>query len=193
MARRKFKRAATHRRRSGGTKVRTRRRRMGATSALNLSASSPLVQWGSALFGFIKPDLLPISKIVGDKVDPKIVAAGEVGLGFLLARRKNKGKGMVAVITTAGSWYLIGAGVKNGLKAFGIMSGVSPYGRVNVINGQSPYGRVNVVNGMSPNRTLAGGFSPSRTINKVMTGVGDNSNGSGSGIRSNVPGSSYMN
>ena len=128
---------------------------------MSMSASSTIVQWGSALLGFLMPDLLPIAKIVPATVDKKIVAGGEFGVGFLLAQRKRKGKGVVAVVTTAGAWYMMGAGVKKAAQAFGIMTGVSPYGRVNVINGQSPYGRVNVVNGMSPSRMLPRNRSPS--------------------------------
>lgn len=194
MARRKFKRTATTRRRSGSRTPSRRRRRVGATSAMSLSANSPLVKIGAAVLGFLKPDLLPLQKLVGDKVDPKVVAIGEGGLGLLLAKRKKGGKGLVAILTTAGSFYMIGAGAKKAMQAFGI-GAIGPYGRVPVVAGLSPYGRVPVIGnrtpggGFTPNGTL--GYSPSGTINKVMTGVGDNS--SGSGHTSNVPGSSYMN
>ena len=186
------------RKRSGTAKPKSRRRRMGATSAMNFSASSPLVKIAGAALGFLKPELIPVSKLVGDKVDPKIVAIGEGGLGFLLSQRKNKGRGAMATGMAVLSWYMIGAGVKKALQAFGIMSGISPYGRVPVIAGYSPYGRVPVIaghkmNGYSPSGTLSG-YTPSSSISKVMTGVGSEStSASGSGLMNNNAGSDYMN
>lgn len=187
MARRKFRRSSTSRRRSGSTKVKSRRRRIGATSALNFSATSPLVKWGSVALGFLKPDLIPIGKLVGDKIDPKIVSGGQVGLGFLLAMRK--GKKSLPMVILGG--YLLGSGAKGAMTAFGI-GGIGPYGRVPVIGQAGPYGMVPVINGRrvggyTPNNSL-NGYNPHGTINRVVSGVG-----SGSGLSNGDPGSDCMN
>jgi hypothetical protein len=141
----------------------------------------------------MKPDLLPIKKIVGDKLDSKIVAGAEAGLGFLLAMRK--GKKTLPLVILGG--YLLGAGVKKGMAAFGI-GGLGPYGEVPVVAGLGPYGLVPVIGkrrlaGYNPSGTL-GGYNPSGSINKVMGAMGTVStgNGSGSTITPGDPGSDMM-
>ena len=169
MARRKSRRHSTARRKGPRTTTRgSRRRRMGATSALSLSAGSPLLKFGPIVLGFFKPDLLPISKMVGDKVDAKIVAGAEVGLGYLLAMRKGKKKGMLQTVLGG---YLLGSGLKKALVSFGVMSGIGPYGRVPVIGTYTPN---NAMNGYSPSGTLG---------RQVMNGVGYMSSDKGSSYK----------
>lgn len=185
---RSYRRTSTRRRKAAGTKV--RRRRVGAT-ALNFSVNSPLVKWGSVALGYFIGDKLtaPLVKMIGDKVDPKIVAGAEVGLGFLLAMKKGK-KNMLTVV---GGGLLLGAGVKSAMQAFGL-GGIGPYGRIPVIAGAGPYGRVPVIGkrhlgNYSPSASL-NGYSPSGTINssKIM-GTVDGS----SGITRENAGSNMMN
>lgn len=169
----------------------SRRRRIGAAGKLN--ANSPLVKWGAVAIGyFLGPKINEqITKVVGDKVDAKIIGAGETGLGFLLAMKKGK-KGM---LQTVGGGVLLGAGIRQLMASFGI-GGVGPYGRVPVIGASGPYGRVPVIGyragtrGYTPNNSL-NGYTPSGTLGKggrVMAGAMPG----GSGI-SNDAGGSYMN
>lgn len=179
MAKRKF-----HKRRSHGSRAKrhgysSRRRRVGAT-ALNFSATGPLVKFGSIALGYFFGDklLAPVKKMIGDKLDPKIVAVGESGLGYMLALRRGGKKNLLTVV--AGG-ILLGDGVKSLVSSFGI-GGIGPYGRVNVVNG--PYGNTPVINGRrrlgsyTPNNSL-NGYSPSGTLAKVVGSIG---NASGSGI-----------
>jgi hypothetical protein len=188
MARRKrTQHRHTHRRKhTPGTNTGYRRRRIGAT-ALNFSANSPLVKWGSVALGYFMPTLIPLSKVIGDKVDPKIVSAGTAGIGLMLTMKRGKKSLPLTIL----GGYLLGSGVKNAMTAFGI-GGIGPYGRVPVIGAPfSPYGRVPVISGRmagyTPNNSL-NGYNPHGTINRVMNGVS-----SGSGLMNSDSGSSMMN
>lgn len=121
-------------------------RRMGAMA---LNASNPLIMYGSIAAGFLLGDKIneAIDKAVpADKVDPKLVAAGEVGLGALLLFRKGK-KNMVTVV--AGG-IALGAGAKRALKSFGIISG---YQMIPAVNG---YQDIKAVNGSRTRRGING-------------------------------------
>lgn len=179
------KRKKTYRRKSSKRTAAPRRRRMGAAGG-KLNASSPLVKWGSVAVGyFLGPKInAQITKLVGDKVDGKIVGAAEAGLGFMLAMRKGGKKGMVQ--TVAGG-VLMGAGIRQVLSSFGI----GGYGNVPVIG--RAYGNVPVIGrpgtrGYTPNRSL-NGYTPNVSLNggRVMAGITP-----GSGVTSDA-GGSYMN
>lgn len=177
-----------HRRRSSRSKKATGYRRRRRVGAMALSATSPLMKWGSVALGyFIGPKINEqITKLVGDKVDAKIVGAAEAGIGFLLAMKKGR-KGM---LQTVGGGVLLGAGLKQLMTSFGV-GAIGPYGRVPVIGGA--YGNVPVIGqrGYTPNHSM-NGYTPSGTLGrggKVMSGV----NTSGSGYTTDNPGSCYMN
>jgi hypothetical protein len=93
-----------------------RRRRIGATAALN--PSSPLVQYGSIALGFFMGPKIneAIDKAVGTNIDSKIIAGGQIGLGALLSFKKGKKN----LLTTVAGGVLLGAGAKRGLTAFGL-------------------------------------------------------------------------
>lgn len=175
MAKKKFHKRRSHAKRSHGS----RRRRVGAT-ALNFSATGPLVKFGSIALGYFYGDklLAPLKKMIGDKVDGKIVAVAEGGLGYMLALKRGGKKNM---LTALAGGILLGDGIKSLVSSFGVGS-IGPYGRVNVVNG--PYGNTPVINGRrrlgsySPNAAL-NGYTPSGTLAKVVGAIG---NASGSGI-----------
>ena len=134
----KFK---TRRRKSSGKKTTTRRRRrVGAVALLN--PSGPLVMYAPILLGYLMADKVnaPIAKLVGDKLDPKIVAGAEAGLGALLVFSKGK----KSLLKSLAGGLLLGAGVKSLMASFG-MGGIGPYGNVPVVGAIGPYGRVPVV------------------------------------------------
>lgn len=116
-----------------------RRRRV---SGVALNAKNPLVNYGSMAAGYFLGDTInnALSNLTGT-IDPKIVAAAQAGLGIIL---KMKGKGALATI---GGGVLIGSGVKAGLKAFNVISGLP------------------VVNGYKDFRTINGLPAPLRRIN----------------------------
>lgn len=165
MAKRKFRKAKRSSHKAAAT---TRRRRIGASGG-KLNANSPVVKWGSVAVGFfLGPKLnAQVTKMIGDKLDPKIIAGAEAGLGFLLAMRKGKKN----LVQTVAGGILLGAGVKLALSEFGI-AGIGPYGRVPVIGGA--YGNVPVIGyrppGYTPNHSMAG-FSPNGSLARVMNGV----------------------
>ena len=134
----------------------------------------------------------PIAKLVGDKLDPKIVAGAEAGLGALLVFSKGK----KSLLKSLAGGLLLGAGVKSLMASFG-MGGIGPYGNVPVVGAIGPYGRVPVVgrrrvNGYSPNGSL-NGYTPNGSLSSVKNVVGNAvpSEG-GSGITSGQ-GSNMMN
>lgn len=155
MARRKHHHKKSHRRRIG---------------AMSLSASSPLVKYGSIALGYIAATTINngIDGIVPSSMKTntnygKLAAVGEVGLGAMLAFRKGK----KSTIGTIAGGLLIGAGLKRGMAA--LSSSTTPattsgYGQVPVVGG---YGQVPVVgrrvNGYTPNQTL-GGYTPNQTL-----------------------------
>lgn len=173
------------------------RRRVGAVA---LSKNNVLMTYGPIAAGFLLSDKInaQITKMVGDKIDAKIVGAGQIGVGALLTFGKKGGKG--AMIKKILGGLLLGSGVKAELKALGIMSGVGPYGRVPVIAGRmnGAYGRVPVIagnrrvnGGYTPNQQL-GGYNPHGGLNGKMKVMGSVAEGRGSGLTSDS-GSAFMN
>ncbi len=179
---RSFRRRRTSSKKATGPR---RRRRVGAMA---LSATSPLVKWGSVAAGyFLGPKINEqIVKLVGDKVDAKIVGAAEAGIGFLLAMRKGR-KGM---LQTVGGGVLLGAGLKQLMESFGI-GAIGPYGRVPVIGGA--YGNMPVIgrHGYTPNHSM-NGYTPSGTLGRGGKVMGSVEQG-GSGYTAENAGSCYMN
>lgn len=110
-----------------------RRRRIGATAAL--SPSSPLVQYGSIAAGFLFGDKIntALDNVVGSNIDSKIIAGGQLGVGYLLALRKGGKKNLI--MTVAGG-AMLGAGAKRALGAFGL-GAVGGYQMVPAIRGYS--------------------------------------------------------
>jgi hypothetical protein len=110
-------------------------KRMGATSLLN--PANPMLLYGSIALGYFVVgskinDM--IDQAAGDKIDGKIIAAGEVGLGYLLAKNKKK-----SLLTTVGGGIVIGAGIKRALTSFGIggfynVPGVAGFYDVKAVN-----------------------------------------------------------
>lgn len=100
-------------------KKQTTRRRGRRMGAMSLNASSPLVKYGSIAAGFFlaRPINGLIDKVVMD-IDPKLVAAGQVGIGALIAFRKGGGKGKL--ISTIAGGVMVGAGAKRAMSAFGV-------------------------------------------------------------------------
>lgn len=174
----------------GKTKKRPAKRKVGARK---LNPSNPLVKLAPIAVGYFFGDKInaPLEKLIGTKVDGKIVGGAEAGIGAYLAF----GKGKKSVAKSVVGGLLLGAGAKKLMSEFGIGRVGGPYGRVSVLGNSvpgSPYGRVNVVSGYTPNNAL-NGYTPNNSLNgrrSVMSGVG---NGSGSGMTSSNPGSDYMN
>lgn len=164
-----------------------RRRRIGAMA---MNASNPLIQYGPIAAGFFLAAKIndPLIKAIGDKVDKKIVAAGEAGLGAFLVF----GKGKKSIVKSVVGGVALGAGIKLLMQSFGI-GGVGPYGRTPVIGGA--YGNVQVLGGRrrvgvgyTPNNSM-NGYTPNRSLaSRIMGGVGK---GSGSGI-TNTSGGEMM-
>ena len=103
-------------RRKSAKKTTRRRRRIGAVA---LNANSPIVQYGSIAAGFLlgtQVDTM-LSKVIPANVDGKIIAAGEVGIGYMLSFGN---KGAKKLLPTVAGGLMIGAGIKKAITAFGI-------------------------------------------------------------------------
>lgn len=124
-----------------------------------------------------------------------LVTAGEIGIGgLLLARSRGKGK----LIKEIAGGFLVGAGVKRGLRKLGVVTG---YQSVPVIGKRmAGYQSVPVINGMPSQLSgmpsqLSGGFRVNGYNAQgsggagIMNGI---SRGSGSGVTSSA-GSEMMN
>lgn len=172
------------------TKTVRRRRRVGAAK---LNANNPIIKFGSIAAGYFLADKInaPIDKLVGSKLDGKIVAGAEVAGGYLLAF-----KGRKSLVKQILGGALIGAGAKKAMASFGI-GGIGPYGRVPVVGSAvGPYGRVPVIGAKrigqySPNASL-NGYTPNGSLGTRQKIVGSVSNASGSGL-THTAGSDYMN
>jgi hypothetical protein len=129
---------AKHSRRRKAKGTTRRRRRIGATASM-LNPSSKLVQYGSIALGYIMGDKIndQLAKIIPASVDAKLVAAGQAGLGAMLAFSKGK----KSLLKTVGGGVLLGAGIKQGMAAFG-MGSMGGYRSVPVLGG---YNRVPVI------------------------------------------------
>lgn len=105
---------------------------------LSLSPSSPLMMYGPILAGYFLGDKIneAITKAVGDKIDGKMIAGAEVGLGALLVFKKGK----KSLLTNIAGGLLLGAGIKKGMTEFGLggfqnVPGVSGFQDVQYVNG----------------------------------------------------------
>lgn len=163
-----------------------RRRHIGAVGKGMFKPNSPLVQYGSIAAGWFVGTKIndAIDKAInGDKpaneqIDGKIVAAAEAILGGMLYFSKKK-----TMAKTVAGGVLLGAGVKRGLKEFGVINGfqsvpvLAGYQSVPVLGGYSvptPGGSLAGYSVPTPGGSLAG-----RRVHKsVMGSIGDD-NGSG--------------
>lgn len=153
-------------------KTTRRRRKMGA---LAMKANSNIVKLGAIALGYFMGDKIndTIMSATGGKIDGKIVAGAEAGLGALLLLSKGK----PSMIKTIGGGVALGAGLKKLLKEFGIINGIGGYGNVPVVGRRriNGYGNVPVVGAYSSPGTLAGysteGTLASRNGSAVMAGI----------------------
>lgn len=161
---------AKHAKKGKSSKKTTRRRRVGAVA---LNASSPLVKYGSIAVGFILGDKVNalLDKAIPANVDAKIVAAGELGLGYFLAF----GKGTKKLPQTIIGGIMIGAGIKKGMSSFGIggfqmVPAVGGYRSVQAVGAPKRLGGYNAGrNGLTGystfrNGTIDGGLMNSGTM-----------------------------
>lgn len=157
------------------TKKKAARRRVGGGLKSMLNPNSDLVKIGSIAIGLLaeKPVNNAIDKMIPpDKLDQKIVAGGQVGLGgayLMFAKKKN-------IIFTVGSGVLAGAGLRRGLRAFGI----GGYQNVRYVNGYQNVREVMAGNNQSLLQAGGGTMSDMRTYKRATVGAFD---GTGSGIR----------
>lgn len=128
-----------------------RRRRVGAMA---MSATSPIVKFGSIAAGFLLGGKIneAIDKVVPTNVDSKLVGAGQAGLGYFLALRRG---GKKSLVTTVAGGLMLGSGAKRLLTAFGIGS-IGGYQMVPAISG---YGDVPTV-GAGRRRVGMGSYMP---------------------------------
>jgi len=131
-----------------------RRRRIGAVA---LNAGSPLVKYGSIAAGFLMATTIntPLDKVVPISVDPKLVAAGQVGLGAFLAFKKKQ-----SMLTTVAGGLLVGAGVKRAMTALGL-GRVGSYQNVPVVGraGIGAYQNVPVISGYNTAPVAMAGYN----------------------------------
>lgn len=153
------------------------RRRVGGMGKLN--ASNPIVKYGSVAAGYFLGDKVNdmVDKVAGDKLDGKVLAgiqtfAGAV-IGGQLPIGKKKARPLPLVVVGG---IIAGAGLKRGLKEFGVISGFSD---VPVLGG---YRQVPALNGYNP--TPGASMNGYRVPTRVMGSVYDGSTsfGDGSGI-----------
>lgn len=154
------------------TKKTHRRRRIGAMA---MKPTSPMVRIATIAIGFFFGDKLNtmLASMTGGKIDGKIVAAGELGIGaMLMLQKKNP-----SMFKTVLGGVFLGAGLKAGLKEFGIMNGIAGYGAVPVLGAKSMrgYGAVPVLGGYKTEGSL-NGYTTEGSLNgrdkKIMAGVG---------------------
>lgn len=161
-----------------------RRRRMGAA----ITASNPIVKYGPIALGFLLGGKIneQIDKVAGDKIDGKILAAGQAGLGGFLVF----GGGKASMAKSIAGGILLGSGIKRAMAVFGI-GNIGGYGAVPVIGG---YGAVPVIGARrAPRRVGAystqgqvGAYQVPRQV-KVMSGIG-----CASGYNSGAGNTGYM-
>lgn len=158
----------------------SRRRRVGAMA---MTASNPLVKYGSVAAGFLlAAKINPLIDKAAGTLDPKIVAGGQIGIG--VAYMLTKGKKTMPLTVVTG--ILAGAGLKRAMTAFGI-AGIGGYGAVPVI-GQSKrlmgYQNVPVIGGgyKTPGQLNGNGYTTSNQ--KIMGTVGYTN---ASGLNSSSP------
>lgn len=168
-------------RRKTKKKATRRRRRVGAMA---LTASNPLVKYGSMAAGFFVADDINqgIDKFTGT-MDAKAKGAITSGIGAGLVFMK-LGKKKTVVETVAGG-LLIGAGAKRLLKEFGIMNG---FRAVPAVNGAMPkrlngYQNVNVLNGYPTARIPMNGYKVPGGVSTSLAGNGYSRSYGSSGFR----------
>jgi hypothetical protein len=152
---------AKYSKRKKATKKPTRRRRRIGATALNMK--SPLVKYGSIAAGFLLANTIntPLDRVVPVSVDPKIVAGAQVGLGAMLAFKKQQ-----SALTTIGGGLLIGSGIKRAMAAFGI-AGIGGYQSVPVVGRVGAYQNVPVIGGY---RTAAVALTGYKTSPVALNG-----------------------
>lgn len=123
-----------------------------------MNANSPVVQIGALAVGYFLGDTIngPIQSLTGGKIDPKITGIAETGIGAMLILSKKK-----TMTKTLIGGVLAGAGLKQSLKSFGVISG---YGSVPVIGRRmvAGYGNVPVIGeiGYNPGAKQLNGYAP---------------------------------
>ena len=135
-----------------------RRRKIGA-----INPNSPLVKYGSIAAGYFLGEKLnkQIDKVTGDKIDGKIVAAAEAGIGLFLVLSKGK----KTMLKTVAGGILTGAGIKKGLTEFGVINGFMD---VPVLAG---YRNVPVLNGYNTAQQAINGFNvPATPLHQSVMG-----------------------
>ena len=143
----------------------SRRRRIGA-----INPSSPLVKFGSIGAGYFLGNKIDemLVKVTGDKVDGKILAAAQAGLGLMLMMKGKK----TAMKQIAGG-VLLGSGARKGLREFGVINGfddvpvIAGYRDVPVISGYNvPSGKLNGYNVPQPvHKTVLAGINDGSGVN----------------------------
>lgn len=141
-------------RKKKATKKTSQRRRR--VSGVAMNANSPIMQYGPIAGGYLLADKIneAIAKVVPATLDPKIVAAAQAIGGFILRKQM---KGMAGAVIGG---LLMGSGVKAGLKAFNVISGVPGSRSLPVVNG---YRDLRTINGL-PRSVVAAGLSPSMSV-----------------------------
>lgn len=171
-------------------RTRTRSRRRRRIGAMALNPNSAIVQYGSIALGYLllaKPIASAVDKALVNETDPdkvknaKKMIYGGMALGGAYFSFMDKGK--KSMLKTVAGGMAIGAGLKNGLTAFGI-GRITGYGMVPSIGN---YGKVPAIgNGIGSYKTPGSlnGYATPGTLNNVMGKVkdGGNSSGDGSGI-----------
>ncbi len=159
----------------------SRRRRVGAMA---MTASNPLVKYGSIAAGFLlAAKINPLIDKAAGTLDPKIVAGGQVGIG--VAYMLTKGKKTMPLTVVTG--ILAGAGLKRAMTAFGI-AGMGGYGAVPVIGRPAKmlggYQNVPVIGGgyKTPGQLNGNGYTTAGQ--KIMGGIGYTN---ASGLNSSSP------
>ncbi len=148
-----------------------RRRRIGA---LSMSASSPLVKFGSMAAGYFLADKVneQLVKLTGT-MDPKIVngilAAGGLYYNFLY-------KGKKSTIMVALTGLAAGVGAKGLLTDFGVITG---FREMPVIGS---YGNVPVIGEYAPTSGNLSGIGAYNVPSSVLNGIGAVADASGSGV-----------
>lgn len=137
----------------------------------------------------LNPKLLAVAGVaagylVGDKVnakiasvagsvDPKIIAGAEAVVGGFLLFKKGKKSPVQSVV----GGFLLGAGVKTGLKAFGVING---FQNIPVIGKRmAGFQNVPVIGAYATNPVAVGAFAANRSPIGAVMGCTD---GSGSGL-----------
>jgi len=145
-----------------------RRRRIGGIA---MSASSPLVKFGSMAAGYFLADKVneQIVKVTGT-LDPKIVN-GILAAGGLYFTFMHKGKKSTLVAALAG--FAAGVGAKGLLSDFGVVSG---FREMPVIGA---YGDVPVIGNYAPTSGNLSGIGAYNVPASVLNGVAGCADGSG--------------